>query len=54
MPSKLTLFSLFVHGKANHCHKFRKLKFEETKYKQGRPYWMDTFVVLITGNLWRG
>ena len=30
----------FAHGKANHCHKFIKLKFEDTKCKHGRPYWI--------------
>ena len=38
MQTKLTLFGLFAHGKANHCLKFTKLKFEDTKYKHGQPY----------------
>ena len=38
--SKLTLFYWFAHGKANHCHKFTKLKCEDTKCKYGRPYWI--------------
>ena len=37
---KITLLSWFLLGKANHCHKFGKLKFEDTKYKQCRPYWI--------------
>ena len=40
MQTKLTLFSWFVHGKANHCHKFTKLKFEDTKCKHGQPCWI--------------
>ena len=37
---KLTFLSWFVHVKANHCHKFTKWKFEDTKCKHGRPYWI--------------
>ena len=37
----------FALGKANLCHKFTKLKFEDTKCKH--PYWiLYTFVVLAT------
>ena len=40
IQTKLTLFSWFVHGKPNNCRKFTKLKFEGTKCKQDRPYWI--------------
>ena len=40
MQTKLTLFSSFAHGKAEHCHKFTKLKFKDTKCKHRRPYWI--------------
>ena len=38
MQTKLTHFSWFEQGKANHCHKFTKLNFEDRKCKHGRPY----------------
>ena len=52
---KLSFLSWFVHVKANHCHKFTKWKFEDTKCKHGRPYWIwiPSFV-LTTGNHGRG
>ena len=40
MQTRLTFFSWFAQEKANHCHKFTKLKFEDTKCKHGRPYWI--------------
>ena len=40
MRTKITPFSLFGHGKGNNCHKFTKLKVEDTKSKHGRPYWI--------------
>ena len=40
MQTKLTIFSLFATGKRNHYNKFTKLKFEDTKCKNGRPYWI--------------
>ena len=38
--NKINTFSWFEHGKVNHCYKLKKLKFEDTKYKHGRPYWI--------------
>ena len=52
---KLKFLSWFVHAKAYHGHKFTKWKFEDTKCKHGRPYWIwiPSFA-LTTGNLGRG
>ena len=38
--NKINPFSWFEHWKAYHCHKFTKLKFDDTKCKHGRPYWI--------------
>ena len=40
IQTTLTLFSWFAHGKPNNCRKFTKLKFEDMKCKQDRPYWI--------------
>ena len=40
IQTKLTLFSSFANGKANNYRKFIKLKFEDTKCKHDRPYWI--------------
>ena len=48
-----TPFSWFGHGKANHCHKFTKLKFEDTKCNMVKILDLNPFVVLTTGNLGR-
>ena len=49
---KLTFSSSFMDAKANHWHKFTKLKFEDAKCKDGWPYWIwiPSFVLTI-GNL---
>ena len=38
--STLAFLTWFVHVNANHCHKFTKWKFEDTKCKHGLPYWI--------------
>ena len=38
--NKINTYSWFAQGKANHCHKFTKLKFQDTKCKLGWPYWI--------------
>ena len=42
-----------MHVKANHCHKFTKWKFEDTKSKQGRPYWIwiPSFVLTTSAEI---
>ena len=56
MWTKLTLIGWSDTRKSiYHYHKFTKFKYDDTKCKHGRPYWIGIpSFVLTTGNLGRG